>query len=86
MSFRFRKELAAWVLEPSSDAVTVSEKPSSYAGYTIVRQDYLDSVLRQIDGLREEVKRLRSPIKDYKIDAVAWNAERTVKCASQTLD
>lgn len=52
---------------------------NSDKGETIaVRKDYFDSILLQLDNLREEVKRLRPPIKDYKIDAGAWNAEREV--------
>jgi hypothetical protein len=41
-----------------------------------IRKDYFNSILRQLNSLREEVKRFRPPIKDYKIDAAAWNAER----------
>lgn len=53
----------------------VSDK--SDKGETItIRKDCFDSILLQLDNLREEVKRLSPPIKDYKIDAAAWNAER----------
>lgn len=49
----------------------------SYEEETItIRKDYFDNILLQLDSLREEVERLSPSIKDYKIDAVAWNAER----------
>jgi hypothetical protein len=54
---------------------------SEETSYIIVREGYLNSILRRLDSLREEVKRLRPPIKDYKIDAVAWNVDRETSAA-----